>query len=304
MNILYASTHGALTAEIAILCNRTKNKMFLLTKECSLITAGHPAGECSFFEELGIEGIVSNEGLLDKIKEIDFVLVSTPEQVKKARDIVKCPLGIVAAIPGGMADEFNKLGVNNFMSPSSRHLSLLNCSNKLLYPRLIWKEKFPGAVLVEEKSGFYSYVHWMRKYWPKSAAKLDRLNLISSVTVKNFGFESPYGVVDDLAYMRKAKATVHIKDKGLTCTAPVRSLAVGTAVIMDEETYCNGFFDSVRGMTVVKTIEDVAREIERLETDIDYLEEKSTEALENAASQFGYRKEHGDAFAEFLMKVT
>jgi len=198
---------------------------------------------------------------------------------------------------------FNKIRINNHLSPSAKHLTYLIGSNKLLYPKLVWKEKFPNPAPMENRSGFFSYIHWLDKYWPKSSKKLKKLNAISKCPVENFGYGSRYGIVDDLTYMKSAKATVHIKDKGLVCNATIRSLALGTPVVMDRATYNNGYYDSIDGITVRWTIRGLAREINRLDNDIDYLREKSW-AAQKAAEQFLYRPEHGDAFTAFLKRVA
>jgi len=308
MNIFFPSTHGSLTVELATLCQQTGNKMFLLAVECSLAhgagQGAHPAHECAFFDAIGVETIASNEVLRDRIQEADLFVVVTPLQVDLARRIAKCPVAVIAGLPEAEPSVriFNGMKINNHLSPSARHLAMLTGRNKLLYPKLLRKDTFrrPAA---EDRSGFCSYVHWMERDHPISATKLRTLNLISRIPLKNFGFGSQHGVVDDLDCMRKAKATVHLKDHGLTCNAPIRSLASGTAVVMDDETYRNGFFDSVNGMTVVATIDDIAKEIDRLDNDVDYLRERSWEA-ERASQQFVYRPEHGDAFASFLKSVS
>jgi len=66
---------------------------------------------------------------------------------------------------------FNRMKINNHLSPSAKHLALLTGSNKFLYPKLIWKESFPKPASMEERSGFFSYIHWMEKYWPISSEK-------------------------------------------------------------------------------------------------------------------------------------
>jgi len=80
MNIFFASTHGSLTAELGILCNKTVNKMFLLSRECSLaqIGAGPSARECEAFTKIGVESITSDEALLDQVKEADYIHCCCP----------------------------------------------------------------------------------------------------------------------------------------------------------------------------------------------------------------------------------
>jgi hypothetical protein len=227
----------------------------------------------------------------------------TPPQIDLARLIAKCPLAVMAGDRvGGQPGLFNEMNINIHLSPSAAHLALLTGRNKFLYPKLIWKEKFPRPLPVEIRSGFYSFVHWLEKSWPKADEKMKRLNHVSTVKVENFGFGSRHGSVVDLTYMRKAKATVHFKDLGMVCNAPIRSLALGTPVVMDRETYDNGFYDNIDGLTVAETIDDVACEIANLEKDLGYLREKSLEA-EIASEQFVYQQDHGDAFIAFLKEL-
>jgi hypothetical protein len=254
---------------------------------------------------MGVETVASDEALLDRLNEADLFVVVMPEQVERVKRIAKCPLAVMAGFPHVKPSVtlFNEMKINNYLSPSAKHLALLTGSNKLLYPKLILRETLPDPESVEERSRFFSYIHWMDEYWPIASEKMRRLNTISMVTVENFGFGSPSGVVDDLAYMRKAKGTVHLKDQGLTCNAPIRSLALGTPVVMDYDTYNNGYYDNITGITVVNSLDDLANEIEKLDSDIDYLQKKSTGAME-ASVQSDYRQEHGDAFIEFLKRVS
>jgi hypothetical protein len=301
MNIFFASVHGALTTELGILCRGTGHRLFVLARECTLVHAeqGHTISERGAFADLGIEFIGTNEELRDRIKEADLFVIVTLRQEELTRRLVPGRRAVIAAIPAERSREFNHRGIQNFLSPSARHLSLLTARNKFLYRKLVRREAFPATASVDERFGFYSYIHWMEKYWPMASQKLRRLNAISPVKVRNFGFGSDEGAVDDLTFMKAAKATIHIKDLGVACNAPVRSLALGTPVVMDHETYINGFFDCIDGITVVPSVDAVALEIAKLETDAVYLAEKVSQA-EQASRQFTFRKEHGDAFAKFL----
>jgi hypothetical protein len=304
MKIFFASVHGALTTELGILCRGTGHRLFVLAQECTLVQTGQgrPAAARGAFADLGVEFIGSNDELLDRIKEPDLFVIVNPRQEELTRRLVACPRAVMAGMRAEDSRCFNDRDIQNFPSPSARHLSFLTGRNKLLCPRVQWRETFPAPLPLGERSGFYSYIHWMEKYWPVASEKLRQLNAISPARVRNFGLGSDEGVVDDLAYMKAAKCTVHIKDRGMVCTAPVRSLALGTPVVMDQETYTNGFYDSIDGITVVPSVDAVAAEIAKLEADADYLAEKVSQA-EQASRQFTFRKEHGDAFEEFLRNI-
>lgn len=303
MNILFFSTHGSLTAELAIFCQYTRHKMFLATIECG-IGSCTPKEEAKEYAQWGVTPVSSYEELMDSLRTMDAIFVVTPEQHVQVNDF-GVPIYVIAGIPGGAADKFNAIKADNIMSPSAKHLSLLSARNKLLYPRMVPWDRLPRRLQCEEKKGFYSYVHWLEKYWPNATAKIETLNKSLSVhnkRVMNFGHESKNGIVNDLASMNGSKATLHIKDRGLTCFAAIRSMAIGTPVIMDRASYDGCFFDNINGIIIKNDINEIADEIVRLDEDDDYLEAACDAAYCMAKSQFAFGDKEADAFGKFMTR--
>jgi hypothetical protein len=190
--------------------------------------------------------------------------------------------------------------IDNFFSPSQKSIELMNCSNYFHAKKL-----FPFQEVSEHeqiRNGFYSYINYYENF-PNSYNKFLKINsLLNDYDFKviNFGMnhEKP-NVVNDLEYMVKAKATLHLKDFGGVCNAVIRSLACGTPVIMDNSTYDNGFYHDIKGISLINDIKDIINELIKLNCDEEYLRQ-SIANVKQYRNQFEYDTEYGDNFMKFL----
>ena len=156
---------------------------------------------------------------------------------------------------------------------------------------------------VSKKPGARELLARIRKFRGRLPAdfRFDRLNaILGERFVVNYGKESPNGEVDDLSTMRRARATVHVKDGQVACNAVVRSMAVGTPVLMDRKTWHDCFFDGIQGIRVRDSVEELASDISRLAFDDEWLQDSCDEAWASAHRQFSYDSELGARFLEFL----
>jgi hypothetical protein len=169
--------------------------------------------------------------------------------------------------------------------------------------KLIPWDRFPRGVWSEEREGLGSYIHHYEKKYPGEHFKFNELATTlagKGVLLQNYGAESPHGKVDDLSLMCRSVATVHIKGGNAVCNAVVRSMAVGTPVLMDRWTHVRCFFDKIEGIIVT---DDLAGEVKRLVTDEDYLEEMIDKTMSFARRQFSWDEGFGEEFRMFIGRL-
>lgn len=302
MKILFPSHHGASTAELAIICQGSGHQLFLVSQECGLGGSTKASEESVFGPKWGVKMIKSREQFDDQVGSSDVIFIASPEQYLQMTSFKK-PLVVLGGIPGGGAKEFNKIGIRNLMTQSTRHAAEINCNNKLAYWKVLVQDDYKPPLYPEDKHGFCSFVHYMSKHWPSAEKRLEHLNSLLENKVINYGAGTPAGEVFDLDYMRKSKAVLHIKDGGMCCFAIARAMKSGTVVVMDRESVIKTYAEDVETIIVKDTIPKVAEELRRLDTDMEYLEDMSFKAYDEACSKFRYTDDLGRRFNEFLSRL-
>jgi hypothetical protein len=305
MKILYYSMHGSGAQEITLLCVKSGVGIALPLKgnsgEVKTLTR---EAELHHLRGMGADVIFSGEELEDRFAagEFDAVLLSSPGQIKSYKAHME-PIRRVPFIVRHGLNSFKKflgLGVRNFLTCSRQAMYMMPGCNCFLSRKLIPWDSFPRGSWAEEREGLASYIHHYQKKFPGEHSKFSLLAgalAKKGIPLKNYGEESPHGMVDDLATMRCSAATVHLKGGNACCNAVIRSMAIGTPVLMDQWTYVRCFFDQVHGVIVTENLEDEAR---RLATSEEYLEEKMDETSELARRQFSWDDDLGTRFRTFL----
>jgi hypothetical protein len=197
-------------------------------------------------------------------------------------------------------DQLHGLGIRNFFSTSQRALDQFPGRNTMLKPKLLdWSRMPLPNQDPASRCGVASYInyYWM---WPDALQRFQYLTQALSLPAVNYGVDSDAGIVPDLETMMHSRATVHIKYGGACCFAVVRSMAMGTPVVMDRGTWEQAYFDGVEGILVRDTMEDVASELARLQSDDDYWSTASRDSYLSARRQFSFRNDIGNDFRRFV----
>lgn len=302
MNILFASTHGSLATELSILTKNIGARLFLTTSNSAIIPTATKPHEKQYFEKLGAIFIEDDDDLSKKLdyQFFDTIVIAVPQQLM---NISKTKTPIIAMTGTSSIWEFKD--IKNVMCPSQKALDMLdpNC-NKMLYPKLLNWEVMPKDTHSYNRYGFSSFINCYDTLWQYSKTKFDEIKkMLPETKIEWYGSGSKKGIVDDLRVMRKSKATIHIKDKGMCCNAPIRSMGTGTPVLMDQETYDKGYFDSIEGIIVRNSLEELRSEIEKIDRDEDYLEDLSESAYFSAKRQFSCSSSHATNFKMFLGRL-
>ena len=125
---------------------------------------------------------------------------------------------------------------------------------------------------------------------------------LPEIEIKNFGIGSVNGFVHDLTQMGKSKATIVLKDYGAVCNCVTRSLSLGVPVLMDRETYQNGYYDSIDGLFVFDSIDDIEKMIVKMNGDYNFLKSVFS-VVSKSEWQFKTDKEYGEDFIGFLSTI-
>lgn len=307
MKLLFPSMHGSSTTEIALLCLSAGIELFVPCKGNTLIrTLVVPSHE-NYLSSLGVVMIRSDDELRARLPSMDAIMVGSPEQIEdfNSNIVILAPrIGLVVRHGLNSFSKYKLLGIKNFITCSHRAADIMNCNSFITRKLIDWRYFYRST---EDRLGIDSYIHHYSKYWPKARERFDELNRFLAITgliVKNHGYGEPDGSINDLERMRQSIATVHIKDGQAVCNAVIRSMAVGTPVLMDRLTYENCFFDGIDGILVCNTIADLASKAAVLVRESSELEEACNAAYNAARRQFTPDAELGIRFANFVYKLT
>lgn len=307
-SILFASMHGSAAMEIAILCNGAGVKMYTPIYGSNLISTLVNIGDMQHLGSLGVTLLRDSE-IKDLLTSggIDAIFLTTPEQILQLRKnidpIKKLPFVVRHGV--NAFDKFMALETKNFLSPSPHGLSQMPGCHRFLMRKMVPWEILPKSDTYGwQRSGFHSYIHNFAKKWPHAIRKFEMLKgmLDDTMTLDWYGWESPKGTVNDLFTMKSSRGTIHIKDGQVACNAVIRSMAVGTPVLMDRETYKKCFFDGIDGILVEDDIMGVLKMMKKLQ-DNEFLDEACEDAYFMAKKQFTFTNDLGDEFISFLEKL-
>lgn len=300
--------HGSAATDIALLCKGSGVDFYMPEPNSQIVRTLTKIEERPYFEKLGAK-FLSDVSILEMLKSraLNSVLLSTPEQIEQYQLIseghdVMVPFIIRHGL--NSFDKFKKLGTKNFITSSKdAALKMAEC-NCFITRKLIPWDMFPRPSHTERRKGFFSYIHGYSKKFPKEYDMFGTLQgLLPTICIKNYGNGSPDGEVNDLKSMSISRGTIHIKGGNAVCNAVVRSMAVGTPVIMDSNTYKACHFDQINGIIVKDNIEGVVHEIEALMNE-DILDEKSFYTYMQAKKQFSFVPELKTAFLSFLNSLS
>lgn len=304
MNIVLASMHGSGAVELAMLCAALGVDLYVLTKGNSIMPCATSPKEIPILTSLGAKH-VPDEHVLSMISDgsIQAVIGSSPSQLQahlKICSVRKTPLIIRHGL--NSFSKFKTYGVLNFISPSRRALNEMSECNCFLSRKLLPWNTFSMGSYGDDRHGAASFIHYYDKHWPDAKKKFDKVaSMLSPIPIEHYGFESPFGVANDLDKMGKIRTTIHLKDGQVCCNAVIRSLAMGTPVVMDAETFERCYFDEISGLHVKTSLEDVAAKIRELATmPVDEFDDLSKETHENAKRQFSIDDDLLDRFKKFL----
>lgn len=303
MRMLFASMHGSAATEIGLLCNGAGVEMWVPERGFHLLDTLVKPEDASYLAPLGVK-IAGYEEAEDALAggAFDAVMLSTPGQIRQFRENVAPLARVPFVVRHGLNsfDKFRELGTRNFLSPSRRGLGMMpECHGFLMRKLVPWAGWPPADTYAKDREGFCSFIHHYPRQWPGAWARFGELQELTGGAVEWYGRGSPLGAVDDIGRMKRARGTVHIKDGQVACNCVVRSMSVGTPVLMDRATYERCYFDCIDGIVVRDTPEELASEMAALGDD-EYLEEACDEVFLRAKRQFTYTEELGDSFVKFL----
>jgi FkbM family methyltransferase len=288
VRLLFFSLHGDGAIEIAVLCRQAGIQLDIAGTANDFVRAKSSPAEQIQLRTYGVQA-PTDEEIIERIlrRRYDGIIVTSPEQVTKLRSWLKKlrrDLPIIIRHGNNNLDEHLKLQVRNLLTPSPRAAARMNGCHTLLKPKLIdWNLVPSPSFEPGRRHGLASYVHAYARSWPGAWNKFMELNrLLAPEEVLNYGLESPHGVVNDQEIMQRCRATVHLKDSGVCCFAVLRSMAVGTPVVMDRQTHERCFFDGVPGIIVKETVNEIASELKRLCSDDTYWQSASRCTYEHA----------------------
>ncbi len=304
MNLFFASMHGAAAEEVAILCRGAGVNMFVSPAN-GIIDTLTKIHEKKGLEPLGVKFLshFELESMLST-KSIDLILATTPDQIEQYNSQIRARWGVPLAVRHGVNsfDAFRKLGLKNFMTPSLRAADEAALRNTFISRKLVPWDRVPQPESdTEMRGGFFSYIHNYEKCWPGHKSKFDWIRAaVAPIPMRNYGNGSPHGQTNDLAAMRGSRGTIHIKGGQVCCNAVIRSMSVGTPVIMDEATYRDCYFDQVDGICVMKGTQDIISLVKALDQNDDAFVGASALARASAERQFSYDDDLGARFLKFI----
>lgn len=303
--------HGSAAQEIALLCKHSGVEMSVPLEGNPIIRTLVKLGDKVCLGPAGALFIEKTEELRDKLASGYFnaVFLSAPQQIDDFNKNIRPLNGKVPfVIRHGLNsfEKFKKLGVKNFLSPSQRAIDNMQGCHCFLNRKLVPWDMFPKALpssYSDEREGLFQYIHYFQR-WPEAVARFDKLcSLCEPLKIITYGYESPNGVVDDLSKMGSARATIHVKDGQVVCNSVIRSMALGTPVLMDQLTFDRCFFDQIQGIQVFDTIEKMAESVKRLASDDSYEEELCKQTYDTAKKQFSFTEELGERFRYFIQRL-
>ena len=244
---------------------------------------------------------------------IDAVVVATPKQLEAARAFLG-PLPMIVTHAVNRFDQYREIGITNFISPSRRALMRVGAPNQLLSVRVrdlarLRKQVKPLRVPLPRRSGFFSYIHRYARSWPRAHELFSTIadDLTPGIDVRNFGIDNPAGRVHDFEYMLRSRATIHVKDDGVSCTAVINSISVGTPVLMDTETLdrlqLEDYVVHMVSGVVFDTAEQGAEWIRRLHRDNALLRQLVQRTRSFARLKLRHTELDVERFREFMEKA-
>lgn len=209
------------------------------------------------------------EELIDIIDDYTIIVGFTPNVCNTIPEILNVNKKYKIALkPSGL---FNPTG--NFITHSRNYLNLNKSFNGLFIPKLY---NIPFQMF-DIRNNYYSYIRKYKERSPNSYAKFASLhNILKNygITLINYGTSGydPEGNFDvsQSIYCPRSKATVHMKDIDCTSNSVCKSIYFKTPVLMLEEDYNNCYHDSIEGILLFKTIEEIANCIIKIENDTNF----------------------------------
>ena len=305
MRLLFFAVHGNDAESLSLLC-RGAGVDLDIARRNRFVDAASTAADLERLAELGV-GSAGEEEICERIGSgiYDGIVVSTPEQVIAYRHSLRTlnnsiPLIVHHTI--NRYDVFDRQCIQNFLSPSRRALLRMGSPNSLHIRKQVGYQWLPEPIKdVTERRGLVSFIHKYEQLWPHEWKKFVELNrLLAPRSIVNYGVDTAGGIVNDVDAMRGARATVHLKGAGICCYAVIRSMSLGTPVIVDEETVHRCHLDDVDGLFVGRDLQQIANELTRLSTDDDYWCQVSDDVARLARQQFRNSQDLSDELHQFL----
>lgn len=303
MRVLFFSMHGSAAADLALLCAAAGVEFWLAAPSLSVIRTKTKEVEIPYLRGLGAKFAKDDaEAIVIMSSPGTVVVLSSPGQVEQYKaGGWKAPFVVRHGL--NSFDKFKAMRPDGFISASRIAMGKMPCAGFLTRKLIPW-EVFPKPNLFPEgRRGFSSFIHDYKTKWPREYAMFVDLNRILPESVVNYGHSSEHGVVDDLEVMKASKATVHIKGGNAVCNAVIRSMAVGTPVVMERSTFEACHFDCIKGILVADDIKGVARKLVELSNDEGLLEEECLAVYKSAKEQFVADAGLAESFKEFLVRL-
>ncbi|WP_166831208.1 FkbM family methyltransferase [Thalassoroseus pseudoceratinae] len=305
-SVLFFSMHGDSSVEIAELCRASGVPLDIGPPKSRLVRTTMSDSERNRLGKLGV-GSPDDEAIIQRLRQSVYgaVIVTTDAQVQQFERHLRGynpHVPLIVRHGNNIFEALKKLNIKHFMGPSRRALEIMSSCNTFHTRKLLdWENLPPVSLDPNKRSGLASYIHKYRQSWPDSWARLERVNKgLANQRVKVFGNGNPDGLVHDLPTMAKSRATVHIKDNGIRCFCVLRSMAMGTPVVVDRLTCERTFLDDVSGIIVCDDTDELVHELNRLATDNAYWLERSVESLSAARRQFTADRHLAKGFLRFI----
>ncbi len=305
-SVLFFSMHGESTLEIMELCQSAGIPFDVGPPNSRLVGTTMTKAEQRRLAKLGV-GLPDDAAIKQRLRQNVYgaVIVTTDLQVKKFEEHVRrfnLHVPLIVRHGNNIFDAFKRLKVRHFLGPSRRGLAkMAHCNTFQTRKLLNWSGLPPAPRDPSKRSGFAAYIHHLQRVWPDAWSRVQAINQETApLRIKVYGKGNPDGTTPDLPSMARTRATVHIKDKGISCFAILRSMAMGTPVVTDRLTCERTFLEDLDGIFIGDNTTEIARELRRLEEDDDYWLSRSCETLSAARRQFTSDRELAEGFLRFI----
>lgn len=297
--------HGQAAWEFAELCRLSGVRCDMARAGSRLVVSGLGGKQLTALAARGV-GTPRDEQIEITLsrRKYDAVAVTTSAQVTQFKRIRVYDPSVALVVRHGNEelDRLRWMGIRNLMSPSVRALTRARVTNGFLSRKLIAWDRVPRPELdPAHREGVYSYISDYPLRWPQAFSRFRAVDrMLSPQKLVYFGKGSPAGTVDDLQRMRRSRVTLHLKDRGVCCNAVIRSMAMGTPVVMDRITYSRGHFDCIDGLLIRDNPASLAAILKGLSEDDALWTRAATATLAAARRQFTFDAAFGQRFRRFI----
>lgn len=295
-SVLIFPMHGAAFDEVLLLCRLSGVRARAIDHAVdSFLTPGEAYPGLEWIHQVS---------WLDEKGSISAVIVHTLEQVVQCQILYPdIPLLVKHSI--NAFKEFAELGVRNFMTPSRKaeasFLAVVPDAKVFVFRKILDWDLIPKPNGHRQRSGFVSMINCYELHYPDLFSEFHKVNsAVWPISLVNYGRDDVRFAHNDLAVMNSALGLVHIKGGQAVCNAVVRAMACGTPVIMDRATHDACHFDSVEGITVNETFQDVVDFIREMQSDMSLTAELIEKTRAMARVQFTYDDVLGQGWRKFL----